>query len=98
MEKNRNLSIGILLFAAHFFIGLNAYSQQWIKKMPGYEQYEKVAPQIRNSVKSGIIKVHWAEDGKSFDYNFDGIKYRFEIKKKKAEKIGGGEQEESFMT
>jgi dipeptidyl-peptidase 4 len=86
------ISIGL---ASLFSITVSA--QQWIKEMPGYERYKEIAPQIRSSVKPGQISVKWADDGKSFDYNFDGKKYQFDIKKKKAVELGEAEREESPM-
>ena len=97
MKKNLISSFNLLLFNVLFFVGLNTNAQQWIKEMPGYERHKEISPQIRSSVKSGRISVDWAEDGKSFEYNFDGSKYNFNIKKKKAELIGEGEKEESPM-
>ena len=86
------ISIGL---ASLFSITVSA--QQWIKEMPGYERYKEIAPQIRSSVKPGQISVKWADDGKSFDYNFDGKKYQFDLKKKKAVELGEAEREESPM-
>ncbi len=97
MKKNHQSTIKILIFSLLIFTGLNLSAQQWIKEMPGYERYKEIAPQIRNSVKSGRINVNWAEDGKSLEYSFDGKKYNFNIKKKNAEIIGEGEREESPM-
>lgn len=76
---------------------LTVSAQQWIKEMPGYEQYSKVAPQIRSSVKQGRVSAEWAEDGKSFTYSWEGKKYSFDLKKKKATEAGVTEQEESPM-
>lgn len=70
------------------------FAQQWIKTMPGYENYTKIAPQIRNSIKPGRISANWNEDVKSFDYNFDGKKYQFDVKKKIMVELGKSEEEE----
>lgn len=95
--KNQNT---YFFFTILFFLGLftnSVEAQQWIKNMPGYEQYSKIAPQIRSSVKQGNVTVTWAEDGKSFDYSSDGKNYKYDIKKKKAEEIGeAAEQESSY--
>ena len=72
-------------------------AQQWIKEMPGYERYKEIAPQIRTSVKPGQISVKWADDVKSFEYNHNGGKYKFDLKKKKAERVGEAAAEESPM-
>lgn len=95
--KNKEFSIIFVLFFALNFIGSNVSAQQWIKEMPGYERYKEIAPQIRGSVQIGTVTPEWAEDGKSFTYNADGKKYKFDIKKKKATEIGEAKQEESPM-
>jgi dipeptidyl-peptidase-4 len=80
------------------FVGFNVDAQQWIKEMPGYDRYKKISPQIRGSVKSGQVTVVWAEDCKTFTYNAEGKKYKFDLKKKKATEIGEAEQSESPMS
>ncbi|MFV0589980.1 MAG: alpha/beta fold hydrolase [Draconibacterium sp.] len=92
--KTFSLIIVSLLFS---LIGFNSAAQQWIKNMPGYEQYKKVAPQIFSSVKQGRIVVNWSEDGKSFTYNWDGKRYEFDLKSKKASELGGAERDNSRM-
>lgn len=82
-------------FSLLLIFSLPAVSQQWIKNMPGYEQYKEVAPKIRSAVKPGRLNVVWAEDGKSFEYNKEGKKYKYDLKKKKALEIGEAEKEES---
>lgn len=96
--KNQKISIRLELFIALICIGLTVNAQQWIKDMPGYERYKEMSPQIRNSVKSGQVSVKWADDGKSFTYSQAGNRYKFDLKKKKAEIAGEGEKEESPMT
>jgi dipeptidyl-peptidase 4 len=66
--------------------------------MPGYDRYKEMSPKIRSSVKSGQVSVKWADDGKSFTYSQDGALYKFDLKKKKAEKVGEAEKEESPMS
>ena len=88
------LLIVCMLFSC---ISYKTNAQQWIKNMPGYEQYRELAPQIRGSVKQGRISADWAEDGKSFTYNWEGKRYKFDVKKKSAEEIGEAKKEESMM-
>ncbi len=52
--------------------------------MPGYDRYADMAPKIRSSVVMGKISPEWSNDGKSFEYNFNGKHYKFDVKKKKA--------------
>ncbi|MBN1822190.1 MAG: DPP IV N-terminal domain-containing protein, partial [Prolixibacteraceae bacterium] len=82
----------VLIFSFFFTPSISA-GQGRIKDYPGYERFSEIAPKIRGSVKSGSLRVTWAEDAKSFEYNFDGKNYRFDVKKKKAEEIGESTRE-----
>jgi len=95
--NNQKISIRFVILIISILIGFNANAQQWIKEMPGYERYKEIAPQIRSSIKPGQISVKWADDGKSFEYNHNGGKYKFDLKKKKAERVGEAAAEESPM-
>lgn len=75
------LVIFILIFQISF-------AQDKLKKMPGYERYQKIAPQIRTAVKPGVLTVKWSEDGSSFDYERDRKLYRYTIKTKSVTEIG----------
>ncbi|WP_192349999.1 alpha/beta fold hydrolase [Algoriphagus sp. Y33] len=63
-------------------------AQDKLKSMPGYEQYQKITPQIRFSVKPGSLNVTWTEDGKSFEYVEDGKLLSFSVKTKKVTEVG----------
>ena len=62
-------------------------AQDKLKSMPGYDQYQKIAPQIRSSIVSGSLFVQWNDDGSSFEYTKDGKRYQYDVKKKKATEI-----------
>ncbi len=62
--KNKFSFLLILLLA----FALSVSAQDKLKSMPGYSQYQTMAPQIRNSLKSGSISVKWSDDGSSFEY------------------------------
>ncbi len=94
----KNLKLVLVVVFALFlsFSSTQMSAQQWIKNMPGYEQYKKMSPKIRKSVKQGRISAKWADDGKSFQYSFDGKRYIFDVKKKKSIiDEGKAEKEES---
>ncbi|PZX49613.1 S9 family peptidase [Algoriphagus chordae] len=63
-------------------------AQDKLKSMPGYEQYQKIAPQVRSAVKPGSLNVNWAEDGKSFTYAENGKLQSFSVKTKKVTEEG----------
>ncbi|WP_347925951.1 DPP IV N-terminal domain-containing protein [Pontimicrobium sp. SW4] len=89
MFKNRFRAIALMAFVATLVIPFNSsFAQDKLKRMPGYEQYQKMAPQIRSSVKYGSLSATWSEDGNSFTYNQDGKQYKYDVKKKKATEIG----------
>lgn len=94
MKISFSVFVQIFLFSS-FSITVSA--QQWIKEMPGYDRYREIAPKIRGSVKSGQVSVKWADDGKSFEYSHGGSKNIFDLKKKKAERVGEAAAEESLM-
>jgi len=72
----------------------NSNAQDKLKSMPGYEQYNEIAPQIRSSVKMGRINANWNESGSSFEYILDGMKYRYDIREKTAVELGAAEAPE----
>ncbi len=77
-------SLTALMLCLVFF----SQAQDKLQSMPGYSQYGKVAPQIRNSVKMGSLDVTWKEDGSSFDYVQDGKLYRYTVKTKNTAEVG----------
>lgn len=63
-------------------------AQDKLKSMPGYEQYQKIAPQIYSSVKSGALNADWNDDGNAFEYTLDGKRYLYSVKSKSATDLG----------
>jgi dipeptidyl-peptidase-4 len=57
----------------------SASSQDRLKSMPGYEQYTKIAPQVKGSVKLGTLQTTWKDGGKALEYRKDGKLYRYDI-------------------
>ena len=56
-----------------------ALAQDRLKTMPGYERYARLSKIIPDSVKRGALAVEWQDDGKTFEYRWDGKRFRFEI-------------------
>ncbi len=69
--------------------------QDRLKTMPGYEQFQKMNPQIRGSVKPGSLSVTWKDDGKAFEYQKDGKRYRYDVAAGKATEIKAATNEEA---
>ena len=63
-------------------------AQDKLKSMPGYEQYQKVAPQIYGAVKSGALNAEWNDEGTAFEYSRDGKRYSYSIKGKSVTELG----------
>ena len=86
-KRLNKITTRVLLVAFIFSTG-NLFTQDKLKSMPGYEQYTKMAPKIRGSIKSGQLAVEWNDDGNSFEYSQEGKRYRYDVKKRKATEIG----------
>lgn len=63
-------------------------AQDKLKNMPGYEQYQKVAPQINSSVKSGALNAEWNDEGTAFEYSKEGLRYSYDVKSKTSKELG----------
>ncbi len=77
-----------LTLAASLASILLSQAQDKLKSMPGYEQYQKVAPQISSSVKSGAVNADWNEAGTAFEYTKDGKRYSYSVKGKSVTELG----------
>lgn len=88
LKTKRLLSFFICLI---FLIGgavPEIIAQDRLPNMPGYKRYKEMSPKIRGSVIMGSVNAIWAEDGKSFDYNFNGKKYHYDLKSNKKTETG----------
>jgi dipeptidyl-peptidase 4 len=63
-------------------------AQDRLKSMPGYDRYQKVAPQVVGAVQSGALNGTWSADSRTFEYEFDGKRYRFDLAAKTSIDIG----------
>ncbi len=63
-------------------------AQDRLKTMPGYEQFQKMSREIPGSVKLGTINAQWKDDGASFEYVWDGKRYRYDVASKQPTVIG----------
>ena len=64
-----------------------ARAQSVLPTMPGYDRYHSVAPQIRDAIVSGALRVTWADDARSFTYQRDGQWYRYDVSARTAAEI-----------
>jgi dipeptidyl-peptidase-4 len=54
-------------------------AQDRLKTMPGYSDYQRVAPQIQTAIVSGALAATWVDDGRAIEYGRDGRRYRFDV-------------------
>ncbi len=89
------MSVRSLLVAAFVLsvsLPTQALGQDKIKNMPGYDQYTEMSPELRTAFVSGAVNASWAEDSGSFEYVYDGQRYRYDVKAKEAVAIENQEQ------
>jgi dipeptidyl-peptidase-4 len=72
--------VSALALASALFVPISA--QDRLKTMPGYERYQKVAPQLTGAVRSGAVAGTWSADSRGFDFDLDGKRYRFDVASK----------------
>lgn len=66
--------------------------QDRLRSMPGYDQYQKMRGQIAGAMKSGALVVQWVDDGKAFEYTYDGQRYRYDVASGERTEIEGAGQ------
>jgi len=80
----RSITVAWLAIAcAPVLLPTRLHAQDRLKTMPGYDQYQRMAPQIGSFVKLGALNVTWSPDGKSFEYVLDGKRQRFDVATRK---------------
>jgi dipeptidyl-peptidase-4 len=65
----------------------SAFAQDRLRTYPGFDQYQKIAPQINSSVKPGTLeRASWV-DATSFVYMSDSKRFRYDLNVGKATEI-----------
>jgi dipeptidyl-peptidase-4 len=83
MEKLITRGAWTIALAVSAVMPLTASAQDRLKSYPGYDQYQKMAPQTQGLMTGTINNVRWTEDGKAFTYAvLGGRTYRFDVTKK----------------
>jgi len=83
MNLNHSKKAIVFSLLLLFVFSLNSSAQDKLKKMPGYEQYQKMAPKLYSSIKRATTSVDWAKDGKTFTYVENGMQLTYDVRKKK---------------
>jgi dipeptidyl-peptidase-4 len=63
-------------------------AQDRIKTLPGYDRYQKVSPQLNGAVRPGTVNGTWSSDSRSFVYELDAKRYRFDVASRTSVEIG----------
>jgi dipeptidyl-peptidase-4 len=54
-------------------------AQDRLRTMPGYEQYQRMTPQLSTALRTGAVNGQWVEGGKALEYMADGKRFRFDL-------------------
>jgi len=65
-----------------------ALAQDRFKTMPGAERFQRLSRESTNAVKLGSLSVTWKDEGKSFEYQKDGKRFRYDIANRIAVELG----------
>jgi dipeptidyl-peptidase 4 len=92
-STSRETKLLAVLPAVLGLLALPALAQDRLPNYPGYAQYQKMSQQLRGETyKSGAVSVTWTDEGKGFDYQWDGKSYHFDVAAGKAAETGAAAQ------
>jgi dipeptidyl-peptidase-4 len=60
-------------------LALVVHAQDRLKSMPGYERHERMAKELGSAAKLGSVSVAWQDDGRTFTFQREGKRLRFDI-------------------
>ena len=69
---------------------LSLAAQDRLKTMPGYEQAQRVAREGPAAFSGGALRATWADGSKTFEYDKDGKRYRYDVATRQATEIDTG--------
>jgi dipeptidyl-peptidase 4 len=81
------LRTGVALLAVLAIMPQPGHAQDRLRSMPGYEQYQAMAPQLSGAVRSGALTVTWVDDGRALEYEHGGTRYRYDVARRRAVEI-----------
>ncbi|OFV89749.1 MAG: peptidase [Acidobacteria bacterium RIFCSPLOWO2_02_FULL_64_15] len=68
-----------VLVAALALAEVVVFTQDRLRTLPGYDQYQRMVREIPTAVRSGALSITWSDDGLAFEYAKDGRRYRFDV-------------------
>ena len=80
------LRLGLLLGALNV-LGTPARAQDHLRALPLYDHYRQMAGRIPQSVGQGALRVAWAADGGSLQYQLDGRWLSWDLREEQAREI-----------
>ncbi|MGE5361414.1 MAG: DPP IV N-terminal domain-containing protein [Bacteroidales bacterium] len=87
MNKTKTRAM-LALGAALLLLSAGPVAQDRLKSMPGYEQFQKMQPQMAGAIKPGALTVTWKDDSRTFEYTQDGKVYSYDVAARKATEVG----------
>lgn len=63
------------------------FAQDRLKLMPGCGQYQKMSRELPGAFKSGALAVNWVDDGKAFEFERDGKRFRYDLAARQATEL-----------
>ena len=63
---------------------LSLAAQDRLKTMPGYEQAQRVAGEGPAAFSGGALRATWADGSKTFEYDMDGKRFRYDVATRQA--------------
>ncbi len=73
----------LFLLSLIFIVTTTTRAQDKLKKMPGYDQHQKMSSQLQSSVKRISPNIVWSNDGQTFTYVDESMMHTFDVKQKK---------------
>jgi dipeptidyl-peptidase-4 len=86
--RRRNTVVALLAVTALVALPAALRAQSRLPSLPGYDQYTRVAPQLRDVMVSGAVSADWAADGASFTYQYNGMRYQYDVARGSATELG----------
>src|SRR5215471_12026451 len=80
--------LSVCVFATVNFSSSRTLAQDFLKTLPAYERYQKVARELTNAVSTGPRSVTWKNGGKAVEYQFEAKRFRYDIESGKLTELG----------
>jgi dipeptidyl-peptidase-4 len=79
--------VPIAALAAILTLPIAIAAQDRLKTMPGYEAARRMALEAPAAVTGAVLSVTWVDEGRAFEYERDGTRYRYDVSRQRASEI-----------